>query len=165
MVTPAFRPGECGPRPPVWKTAPSYGMSSPPASHGRDIDTIPKRHLSGEYRPPDGLDWCIRPPALKGGVTAKFAFQASYAFQASAFLLTQDTWEVLPKDFCLSKVLQHLLFLFLGFLISRTDALQRDRVDCSGRRRNSMHPSIPLLARPDANSATVPLIQRPVEVS
>jgi len=43
------------------------------------------------------------PPALKGGVTAKFAFQASYAFQASAFLLTQDTWEVLPKDFCFSK--------------------------------------------------------------
>ena len=68
MVTPAFRPGECGPRPPVWKTAPSYGsMSSPPASHGRDIDTIPKRHLSGEYRPPDGLAWCIRlPPRPKG---------------------------------------------------------------------------------------------------
>ena len=30
-------------------------------------------------------------PALKGEVTVKFAFQASYAFQASAVHLTQDT--------------------------------------------------------------------------
>ena len=114
MVTPAFRPGRQGPRHPVWKTAPSYGRSAPPASHGRDIDTIPKRRFSGECRPPDGMAWCIRPPALKGGVTAKFAFQASYAFQASAVLLTQDTWEVPQKTFVCQKVLQQPLF-FLSY--------------------------------------------------
>ena len=42
-------------------------------------------------------------PALKGGVTVKFAFQASYAFQASAVLHIQDTWKLPQKDFCLSK--------------------------------------------------------------
>jgi len=37
------------------------------------------------------------PPALKGGVTVKFAFQAS------AVLHIQDTWKLPQKDFCLSR--------------------------------------------------------------
>ena len=42
-------------------------------------------------------------PPQKGGITAKFAFQASYAFLASAVLLIQDTWGIPQKDFCLLK--------------------------------------------------------------
>ncbi|MCR5382283.1 MAG: hypothetical protein K6G44_14960 [Lentisphaeria bacterium] len=34
----------------------------PPASHGRDIGTIPMRRLSGECCPPDGMACRIRPP-------------------------------------------------------------------------------------------------------
>ncbi len=59
----------------------------------------PFRRVSSSRRP--GLPRSS--PALKGGVTVKFAFQASYVFQASAVLLIQDTWEVPPKDFNLQK--------------------------------------------------------------
>ena len=112
MVTPAFRPGECGPIPPVWKTAPSYGMSSPPASHGRDIDTIPKRHLSGEYRPPDGLAWCIRLPRPKGRGYRKVRLSGELCLSGEC--RSPDTGYLggSAKDFCLPKSFATAPFLF-----------------------------------------------------
>ena len=79
--------------------------------HRHDSQAPPFRRVPSSRRP--GL--VHPPPALKGGVTAKFAFQASYAFQASAVLLTQDTWEIPQKDFCLPKS-----FATAPFLLSET---------------------------------------------
>ena len=96
--------GASGTRYPVWKTAPQDWMSSLPASvpwarHQHNSQVPPFRRVPSFRRPV----LTYSPPALKGGVTTKFAFQASYAFQASAVLLTQDTWVVPQKDYCLLK--------------------------------------------------------------
>ena len=102
---------------PVWKTAPSDWMSSLPASHGRDINTnsqVPPSRRVPSFRRPV-LAYSL--PALKGGVTITFAFQASHAFQASAVLLIQDTWWFRKKTIVCQKVLQQAL-CFPCFVVS-----------------------------------------------
>ena len=55
--------------------------------HQHNSQTPPFRRVPSSRR--SGFSRSL--PALKGVVTVKFAFQASYAFQTSAVLLTQDT--------------------------------------------------------------------------
>ena len=110
MVTPPFRAGECG-----LKTSRLEDGTSgrdaliagvPWPRHRHDSQAPPFRRVPSSRR--SGLSRSL--PALKGGVTVKFAFQASYAFQARTVLLIQDTWEIPQKTFVCQKVLQQPLF-------------------------------------------------------
>ena len=90
MVTPPFRAGASDTSYPVWKTAPPDGMFS----CRRPMAVTSAQFQGAPFQASAVLQtaWLGMPlPALKGGVTVKFAFQASYAFQASAVLLSQDT--------------------------------------------------------------------------
>ena len=131
---------------PVWKTAPQDWMSSLPASpwsrHQHNSQVPPFRRVPSFRRPV----LTYSPPALKGGVTITFAFQASHAFQASAVLLTQDTWVVPQKDYCLLKVFATAPFLIISSEYRQacgcSDPIwNRSRLLAQRRtmRRNSLH--------------------------